>query len=619
MSSVIRSAFLFSQLGLSVALSGLLGCSSSVPPGLGGDEAGGMVGLELQLGPGVSLSTIHWTIHNPALLAADRSGSVDVSNSQAIEFVVGGLPAGTGYEITLTATTDGPGGTACIGTAGFDIVAGSVTPVGLDLACGGGPADGGSGGSVVIKGSVTIAPSCAVVTFLSASPSQANIGGTIALSAGGIDDNGSRAAVSFSWVVTGGTGTGSFSDPTSPAPTFTCTGAGSVNVTVTAATSVASCASNTASVTLTCVSQTAVAISSGAEHSCAVFSSGTVACWGRNDAGQLGNATTTTSSSPVAVSGLTGVVAVAAGGLHTCALLSDGTVACWGSEDEIGSGTATGPDDCGFPCSMTPAIVPGLSGVTAIASGSPHTCALLSDGTVACWGKNLSGELGDGTQTNRLSPVAVQGLHGVTAIAAGDTHTCALLPSGTVACWGYNFSGQLGNGTTGPNRCGSDPCSVTPVAVVGLTGATAIAAGGNHTCALRADGTVACWGLNDVGELGNGGMFNSSTPANVLTLSSAISVTAGFYHTCAVLADGSVQCWGDNSAGELCNGMTTNATTSAPVPASTLSGAQSLSAGVNYTCALVSGGAVECCGFNARGQLGNGKIGNSSKPVNVLF
>src|SRR2546425_1040376 len=193
---------------------------------------------------------------------------------------------------------------------------------------------------------------------------------------------------------------------------------------------------------------------------CALFGDGTAQCWGRNDDGQLGDGTFTSSSTPLRVGGLTGAAAVSGGFYHTCALLGDGTVQCWGrnAEGQLGNGTTIG--------SRVPGRVAGLPSATAVSGGFQHTCALLSDGTAQCWGRNLEGQLGDGTTTSSSTPVRVGGITGAVAVSAGILHTCALLANGTVKCWGAvgpnNDFGQLGNGaTTG---------SSTPVTVTG-TGA----------------------------------------------------------------------------------------------------------------------------------------------------
>jgi alpha-tubulin suppressor-like RCC1 family protein len=207
----------------------------------------------------------------------------------------------------------------------------------------------------------------------------------------------------------------------------------------------------------------------------------------------------------------------------------------------------------------------------------------LSEGTVKCWGDNYYGELGDGTTTGDGAPVAVLGLSGVTAITAGWSHTCAVLSGGTVECWGDDNDGQLGNGTnvepSGATPCGIvNDCFPTPVTVSGLTGVTAIAAGTNDTCALLFGGTVECWGLNNYGQLGDA---TSSGPQG---------------------------CNADPSV---------NPCSMTPVVVSGLAGAQAVALGQFNACALLSGGKIECWGWNDYGQLGNGTIVSSAIPVAV--
>jgi alpha-tubulin suppressor-like RCC1 family protein len=251
----------------------------------------------------------------------------------------------------------------------------------------------------------------------------------------------------------------------------------------------------------------AVAIAASFYHTCALLSDGTAKCWGRNDYGQLGDGTNTNKNTPVTVSGLTNAVAIAAGGYHTCALLADGTAKCWGynGNGQLGDGT--------FIDKNTPVTVSGLTNAVAIAGGAAHTCALLSDGTAKCWGNNAEGQLGDGgTFIEKTTPVTVSGLTNAVAIAAGSSHTCALLSDGTVKCWGRNDYGQLGDGTFIDKN--------TPVTVSGLTNAVAIAASDVHTCALLSDGTAKCWGNNYDGQLGDGTFtptapYGKSTPVAV--------------------------------------------------------------------------------------------------------
>ena len=218
----------------------------------------------------------------------------------------------------------------------------------------------------------------------------------------------------------------------------------------------------------------ATAVAVGGDFACALLVGGTVQCWGSNADGQLGNGSTTSSATPVPVSDVTGAAAIAAGGSYACALIADGTVACWGDNGygELGLGTSSGPQTCGNnePCATTPVKVPNLSGVTAIAAGARSTCALLSDGTVRCWGWNDAGELGNRTTMTSSTPVAVSGLSGASAIAMGGESACALLSSGDVVCWGDNEYGQLGLAVTGPETCGpiGYSCSTMPRKISGL-------------------------------------------------------------------------------------------------------------------------------------------------------
>ncbi|PKO20932.1 MAG: RCC1 repeat-containing protein, partial [Chloroflexi bacterium HGW-Chloroflexi-1] len=391
-----------------------------------------------------------------------------------------------------------------------------------------------------------------------------------------------------------------------------------------------------------------VAVAAGDWHTCALTSAGGVQCWGNNRSGQLGDGTTTHRSTPVAVSGLaSGVLAVAAGRHHTCAVTSAGGVQCWGANNygQLGDGTTTDRS--------SPVAVSGLaSGVAAVTVGEEHTCALTSAGGVQCWGYNLYGRLGDGTGTDRYTPVAVVGLaSGVVAVAAGDSHTCALTSAGGVQCWGCNFSGQLGDGTTtnrytpvavsglasgvgaltsaGGVQCwgfnwygqlgdGMTTHRSTPVAVSGLaSGVAAVTAGGEHTCALTSAGGVQCWGYNLYGQLGDGTETNRYTPVAVSGLASGVAaVAAGDGHTCAVTSAGGVQCWGRNYYCQLGDGTWTNHPTPVAV-VGLASGVAAVAAGEEHTCAVTSAGGVQCWGCNFSGQLGDGTTAGICWPVAV--
>src|SRR2546425_7459811 len=278
--------------------------------------------------------------------------------------------------------------------------------------------------------------------------------------------------------------------------------------------------------------------------------------------------------------------AVAGGGFHACMRLPDGTVQCWGRNNfgQLGNGDGNLAD------SSVPVAVRGLTTATRVVTGDSHTCALLGDGTVQCWGVGDSGQRGDGTFNNISTvPVAVVGLGNAVAVAARGYHSCALLGDGTVRCWGRNVDGQLGDGTTAPLNCSPGSCgSSTPVQVIGITSAAAVIAGGYHTCALLADGTAWCWGRSDDGQLGNGARASATTPVPVTNLTGVTAMTAGFYHTCALLPNGTVWCWGRNDDGQLGDGTTMRRP--APVQAAGITGALAVSGGDHHTRAALSDG-----------------------------
>ena len=346
----------------------------------------------------------------------------------------------------------------------------------------------------------------------------------------------------------------------------------------------------------------AIAITAGSSYTCALRANGAVACWGRNDAGQLGDNTTTDRGFPLLVSGLSNAVVIGAGFNHTCAILANGAARCWGdgASGKLGDGATLRR--------VTPVPVAGLSDAVAISAGLNHTCAVLANGAGRCWGPNVDGQLGDGTTTRSLTP-AVAAVDSAVAIVAGFSYSCASQANGVVRCWGLNNSAQHGNGTltgsTAPN---------TVAGGGGGIGATAIATGGGHTCAVRGTGALACWGLNSSGQLGAGsGSAVNSLPA-ALSISNVISIAAGIQHTCALLVTGAVRCWGRNTFGELGDGTTTQR--NVPVSVGTLSNVIGLAAGQNHTCALLANGTVQCWGRNTEGQLGLSG-GSQSTPTAV--
>lgn len=335
-------------------------------------------------------------------------------------------------------------------------------------------------------------------------------------------------------------------------------------------------------------------VSAGSTRTCALTASGGVKCWGWNLNGQLGDGTTSDRSIPGDVTELTsGVSAISAGAEHACALTSSGGVKCWGMNTygQLGDESTT---DSSIPVDVFELD----SGISAVSAGDYHTCALTDSGGVKCWGWNGSGQLGDGTTTNSSIPVNVNGLSsGVILVSAGGEHTCALTDSGVVKCWGKNTQGQLGNETTTDSH--------TPVEVSGLTSVVSVmSAGGYHTCAITLSGGLKCWGDNSYGQLGDGTIVESHIPVDVSGLASEVSaVSAGRDLTCAVTTSGGAKCWGDNLFGRLGDGTTEYSPI--PVDVSGLSsGISAVSLGFFHTCALTTSGGVKCWGLNFYGELG---------------
>ncbi|MGC3997557.1 MAG: hypothetical protein QM767_08715 [Anaeromyxobacter sp.] len=345
--------------------------------------------------------------------------------------------------------------------------------------------------------------------------------------------------------------------------------------------------------------QAAIAVAAGWAHTCAITADGAVHCWGDNRRGQLGDGTTDQRDAPVDVALPGPATALAAGYVHTCAAVA-GEAWCWGdnSTGALGDGTTTGR--------TAPVKVPGLAGVTALAAGGGenagqvstyygHTCAL-AGGLVRCWGGNESGQLGDGSFTQRLAPVAPSGLgSGATAIATGDRHTCAVV-AGQAWCWGADGSSQLGDGNT-QNRN-------TPQRPIG-SGAAQVAGGAVHSCAV-ADGALLCWGGNDSGQSAGGdptpGVVRTPAAVDLAGVAPA-QVATGGAHSCAA-GGGALRCFGGNGSGQLGVPATARGAVTVDLPA-----VQAVTAGYAHTCALLASGGVMCWGDGAWGQLGRGGDG----------
>ena len=367
------------------------------------------------------------------------------------------------------------------------------------------------------------------------------------------------------------------------------------------------------------VSGPVLGVDAGGNHTCAMTPTGTVNCWGYGFYGQLGNDATSDSAVPVTVIRLDNTfgtsaenaVSLGLGFDHSCAALERGGAKCWGRDQSGQVGNNVLPPDP--PQYALPEYVYRMDTAARIASGSAHSCVVLIDGTVQCWGANAFGALGNSEPANSTFPKTVVGITNATRIAAGLNHTCAVLASGLVQCWGRGDEGQLGNGGFAN--------SAAPVTVSGITTATFIGLGNAHSCARLVGGAVRCWGRNVEGQLGNSSTVNSAVPVIPTGLASATSVAGGGFHTCATLSSGGVNCWGRGDQGQLGNGFLFNI--SAPVVVSSIAGAVAVDAGRSHSCAVLINGRLRCWGLNETGQLGNGVSGAgavsaTAVPVNGI-
>jgi alpha-tubulin suppressor-like RCC1 family protein len=360
-------------------------------------------------------------------------------------------------------------------------------------------------------------------------------------------------------------------------------------------------------------------VSAGDTHSCAVLGDSTVACWGSNGWGELGDGGTTARARPARVidagtgSAMTGFSQVATGSAMTCGLRGV-DVYCWGYA---------------YPgvAQPFPTRIAVGAPVKSVALKSEFVCVLLAtaERSIRCWGDNDDGQLGDGTQTSRGTPADVviterDGSHallgGITQITAGADHACAVLDDTSVACWGFNLAGELGNNTYAD--------SLSPVAVTidipahpKLSGIRNVTANGLHSCATFASTSqVACWGNNVQGQLGDPAVtYVIDSPVGVAVAASTID--AGEESTCAMLPDGRLACWGGNTYGQLANGST-GGTERVPNVVLSLPKIASLSVGTYHACAVLPDTTVRCWGRGDSGELGSGSpTPASANPVPV--
>lgn len=346
-------------------------------------------------------------------------------------------------------------------------------------------------------------------------------------------------------------------------------------------------------------------VEAGYSASCAFVDDGALECWGPYTSFAVSQQVNPRRPYVMKGLGTEELHHLSLGGAHGCTIVaSDGVVRCWGSN--LFGALGAGPVNA-----TVPVVVPLPRPALQVSAGGDHTCAVLDNHELWCWGYNNDGQIGNGSSGERVPPVKVSGLSGVAQVSAGGDHTCAVLTDGSARCWGRGLFGKLGDGTS-QNR-------LTPTTVVGLGDAVQIEAGGSLTCARRADGTVSCWGSNAFGGLGQGSVNYGDNPAPlpVRELSDAVRIEVGSWYACALRASGQPVCWGDNTAGQLGDGSGVQRTL--PTLVVGLSGITGISAGYSHTCARGSSGQVWCWGQNHDGQLGDGTNVVRYAPRPVLW
>lgn len=296
-----------------------------------------------------------------------------------------------------------------------------------------------------------------------------------------------------------------------------------------------------------------------------------------------------------------GVSAVAAGFSHTCALDNGDVAYCWGNNKygQLGNDTTA--------ISPFPLAVSGGLTFSALTAGYAHTCGVSTGGQAYCWGDNETGALGNpNAGSSSSAPVAVAGGLVFASLSAGYAHTCGLTAAGKAYCWGADESGELGTGTIGQD-------SPTPVAVSGGLTFASLSAGGVYTCGITTSGAGYCWGSNAYGVLGDGATDDSPVPVAVVGGLKLATISAGVYHTCAVTTNGAAYCWGAGGNGQLGTGFTSLNATS---PMAVVGGHTfaSIAAGEMSTCGITTGGAAYCWGAGSFGELGNGGTAQSTTP-----
>jgi alpha-tubulin suppressor-like RCC1 family protein len=381
-------------------------------------------------------------------------------------------------------------------------------------------------------------------------------------------------------------------------------------------------------------------VSAGMSHTCALAATGRAFCWGGNNFAQLGGGPDrplVNRFRPVPVAGDLALREIRSGRLHSCALDTGGRAYCWGRNGlgQLGAGTDRGPETCAASlCASSPVAVAGGLEFAAISAGGDHTCGLSRIGEIFCWGANHAGQLGTGAagpDAFSTTPLRARSDRAFVTVSAGERHTCALAEDGSAHCWGENSWAQAGAGTgeVCPVNNLVLPCTLTPTPTAGDLRFRAIAAGGQHTCALAIDGSTYCWGFGGSGQLGvdpdsaaqpcpfrEDSRSCTLHPVRVSTELPFASITAGGSHNCGFLADGQAHCWGGHLIGQL-GDCSFRKLSVVPQPVCGGHRYVRLDAGSSHTCGIATDRATYCWGRNDEGQMGSGGFTTAFGPKKV--
>ena len=357
-------------------------------------------------------------------------------------------------------------------------------------------------------------------------------------------------------------------------------------------------------------------IGTGAVHTCGILENGSAMCWGRDTYGQLGDggeaATNTRPSTYVDTPNDVTISQIFAGPFRTCAIFSNDVTNCWGFNEDGQSGD----ESTNTYKSPTNAVnFPDGRVAKSIGMGHKHTCAILDNDQLACWGADLHGALGNGESNSedQYLPVIIQTPADRTPlkVEGGVSHTCILMDDGGVMCWGRDNAGQLGNGDSSPTTYVPESDVILPEGRV----VTDFSLGNEHSCAILDNDSVVCWGMNNYGQLGDNSTTNAKSPTfvHMPNGSKATKISSGSAHTCATIDNGSLYCWGHNKNSRLGIG-TSGGVHKIPMFVSANQSIVEISASSEHTCVLSENGSISCWGRNNYGQLGLGHTGERNTP-----